>query len=220
VDVEHSAVPIAQCCSLFYPFIESWMKNFFNREIINDPNMITFYNKETKQEFTGVLSAPEIQFSDKNIRKMINDYCLNFDSRFRLIEVMVESPADKKKALKANLILKGKIILENNVQTVLNRAMTITDLLYLACVEVCEHRHVMVSRYPVGTDKSIYFSLINVQSTVDHIHTIINGKEYPRYPKIDLNTEHDRVGVQFVDTLVLSNSHCDGMGEPIFSAPI
>lgn len=49
IDVEHTAVPISECCSLFYPFIESWLKNFFTREIINDPNLITFYDYETKK---------------------------------------------------------------------------------------------------------------------------------------------------------------------------
>ena len=70
----------------------------------------------------------------------------------------------------------------------------------------------MVSRYPVGTDKGIYFNRIRVQSTVKHIHLVLNGKDYPFYPDIDFNIPHDKVGVQFIDTLVLSNSHLDGMG--------
>lgn len=214
VDVEHTAVPIAQCCSTFYPFIESWLRNFFTREIINDPNLIMFYDKSTGREFTASIKDPELQFSDKNIRKMINDYCLNPDNRFRLIEVLVEVPTKNNdvKLLRANMVLKGKVINENNVETVLNRALTITDLLYLASVDACEKRHVMVSRYPVGTDKGIYFSKVNVQSTRNHVHVVFNGKDYPRYPVIDFNVPMDQVGIQFIDSLVLSNSHCDGMG--------
>lgn len=215
VDIEHSSIPISECCSLFYPFIESWLRNFFTREIVNDPNLIMFYEKDTKKEFTALIKDPELQFSDKAIHKLINNYCLNPDSRFRVVDVIVEVPTKDgaKKQLTAHMLLKGKVLAENNISTVLNRAMTVTDLLYLACVEVCEKRHVMVSRYPVGTDKGIFFSRINVQSTKDHIHVIFNGKDYPRYPKIDFATDPNHVGIQFVDTLVMSHSHCDGMGE-------
>lgn len=213
VDVEHTALPISQCCSTFYPFIEAWLKNFFTREIINDPNNISFYSYAQKKEVNARLKDPEVQFSDKAIRKMINDYTLNPDNRFRVInvDVLVPTPAGEK-VMKASMILKGKVILPNNATKVLNRAMTVTDVMYLACVESCEHRHVMVSRYPVGTDKGIYFNKIRVQSTTNHIHLVFNGKEYPFYPDIDFKVEQDQVGVQFTDTLVMANAHLDGMG--------
>ena len=214
VDIEHTALPISQCCSTFYPFIESWLKNFFTREIINDPNIVTYYDPELQKEVTATLKDPEIQFSEKNIKKLINDYCLNPDNRFKVLNVDVLVPSNKKedKIVKAVILLKGKCMLENNAMKVLNRAMTVTDILYLACVDVCEKRHVMISRYPVGTDKGIYFNKIRVQSTITHVKLIFNGKEYPFYPNIDFNIEHDKVGVQFSDTLVMSNSHLDGMG--------
>ena len=213
VDIEHTAVPISQACSLFKPFIEAWVKNFFTREIINNPNIVSFYDHELQKETMAVLKDPDIQFSEKNIKKMINDYCLNPDNRFKIINVDVEIPENKGSKVKTvSLILKGKIMLPNNASTILNRAMTITDVLYLACVDVCEKRHVMVSRYPVGTDKGIYFNKIRVQSTTQHIHLLFNGVEYPFYPKIDFDVPHDKVGVQYIDTLVMSNSHLDGMG--------
>lgn len=216
VDMEHTAVPIAMCCSLFKPFIVAWLKNFFTREIINDPNLITFYDHEANREFTAKLHDPEIQFDDRHINKIIDDYCLNPDNRFKLITVTVENIKRNKMILTPAWIkLKGKEIYENNISKVLDRPMTVTDILYLAAVDVCETRHVMVSRYPVGTDKGIYFNKIRVQSTIDHVHVIFNGKDYPRYPKIDLNIQADKIGTQYIDTLVLSNSHCDGMGGPI-----
>ena len=213
VDVEHTAVPIAQCCSTFYPFIEAWLKNFFTREVINDPNCITFYSHELKKEVMARVKDPEVQFSEKNIKKMINNYTLNPDNRFKVINIDIIAPtANGEKTMKASLILKGKVILDNNVTTQLNRAMTVTDLMYLACVDCCEKRHVMVSRYPVGTDKGIYFNRIRVQSTAKHMKVIFNGKEYPFYPYIDFDIKPDQVGVQFIDTLVMANAHLDGMG--------
>ena len=214
VDLEHTAVPISQCCSLFYPFIESWIHDFFTREIINDPNLITFCDGETKKEFTALIKDADVQFSEKAIKKMINDYCLNPDNRFKFITIDVEVPIKNgTKTVTAYMMLKGKVISPNNAQAILKRFMTVTDIMYLACVECCEKRHVMVSRYPVGTDKGIYFSKINVQSTENHVHLIFNGKDYPRYPDIDLSTPADKVGIRFIDSLVQSNSHCDGMGE-------
>ena len=213
IDIDHSAVPISMCCSLFYPFIEAWLRDFFTREVINDPNLATYYDEETNKEFTAVLKDPEIQFSERNIKKMVDDYCLNPDNRFRTITVDVQIPQKNGvKTKKAVMILKGKKILPNNIAETLHRAMTVTDILYLACVDVCEKRHIMVSRYPVGTDKGIYFNKLRVQSTIKHVKLIFNGKEYPYYPDIDFKIDKDMVGVQYVDTLVLSNSHCQGMG--------
>lgn len=220
IDIEHTAVPISQCCSLFYPFIEAWVKNFFTREVINDQNSYVFYqyinrpnNVREVREVTGIIKDPELQFSEKKIRKMINNYCRNPDNRFEPIKLTLIKPLEKgDEEVTVYMVLKGKAFLENNIPKPLNRAMTITDVLYLACVDVCEKRHIMVSRYPVGTDKGIFFNRIRVQSTANHIRAIINGKEYPFYPDIDVTVAHDKVGVQFIDTLVMSNSHLDGMG--------
>lgn len=213
VDLEHTAVPISQCCSMFYPFIEAWVKNFFTREIINDPNLISFYDHDLKKEVTASLADAEIQFSEKAIKKMIDDYMFNPDNRFRVINVNAKRPTENgEKTVVCTMILKGKQFNKNNVEKVLNRAMTVTDLLYLASVDCCEKRHLMVSRYPVGTDKGIYFSKIRVQSTTNHVRVIFNGKEYPFYPDIDFNVKPEKVGVQFIDTLVMSNAHLDGMG--------
>ena len=214
IDINHTAVPLSQCCSTFYPFIETWLKNFFTREIINDPNLISFYDEDKKQYITATLKEPEVQFSDKAIKKLINDYVFNPDNRFKIItvDVIIPSMAKNQKVMKAVMVLKGKVLLPNNVQTVLNRPMTITDILYLACAETCEKRHIMVSRYPVGTDKGLFFNKIRVQSTKSHVKVIFNGKEYPFYPDIDFKIPHDKVGVQFIDSLVFSNSLLEGMG--------
>lgn len=214
VDIDHTALPLSQCCSTFYPFIETWLKNFFTREIINDPNLISFYDEEQGKYITATLKEPEVQFSDKAIKKLINDYVFNPDNRFKIItvDVIVPGPGREEKIAKAVMILKGKIMLPNNVSAILNRGMCITDILYLACVETCEKRHLMISRYPVGTDKGLFFNKIRVQSTKGHVKVIFNGKEYPFYPNIDYKIPNDKVGVQFIDSVVFSNSLLEGMG--------
>lgn len=214
VDLEHSALPISLCCSNFYPLIEAWLRNFFQREIINDPNMLSFYDSELQREITAPLKDPDIQFSDANIKKMINSYCMNPSSRFTPISIRVDWPtANGVKERSAILKLKGIKLLPNNVRQTFDRPMTLTDVLYMACVDVCEKRHLMISRYPVGTDKGIFFCKIRVQSTNSHCNVILDGKEYKFYPDIDLSTDLHKVEIQFTDTLVMSNSHLDGMGK-------
>lgn len=215
VDLEHTALPIAQVCSTFYPFIESWLKNFFTREIIQNPNLISYYDVEAGKEITATLNEPEVQFSDKNIKRMINDYVFNPDNRFKIIpvEALVPDLRNKKggRPIKAYMILKGKKMLSNEMP--LARPMTVTDLLYLACHDVVEEkRHVMVTRYPVGTDKGLFINNIRVASTRTHQKIIFNNKEYPFYPDIDFSIPQRQVGVQFIDTAVFSNSLLDGMG--------
>jgi hypothetical protein len=221
VDINHTALPISHCCSTFYPFIEAWLKNFFTREIINDPNLISFYDIQKKKEIVAKIKEPEVYFSEKNIKKMINDYIFNPDNRFRIIQVKAIFPNDKKDIIvDAQIYLKGKAFLENNIQRIINRPMTITDILYLACVDVCEKRHVMITRYPVGTDKGLFFNKVRVQSTREHQKVIFNGKEYPFFPKIDFNIPTERIGIQFIDSTVYSNSLLEGMGQTSRSGPM
>jgi hypothetical protein len=110
------------------------------------------------------------------------------------------------------MMLKGTMINQESIKVNLDRPITVTDVLYMACVDVCERRHAMISRYPVGTDKGIFFNKIRVQSTIDHIQIRFNGKDYQFYPKIDLKTPHERIGISFVDTCVFSNSMLSGLG--------
>lgn len=221
IDFKHSAIPISMCCTTFYPFIESWLINFFTREIINNPNLVTYVDRSSGQECTAIIKDPEVQFSQRNIHKMITDYVQNPDNRFSPIQLTITIPTkDGTKNVNGYMKLKGKQFLQSNVAKELNRIMTVTDVMYLAAVDCCEHRHMMISRYPVGTDKGIYFNRIRVQSTDKHVRVVFNGKEYPFYPDIDLKTDPSKVGVQFIDTLVLSNAHLDGMGEQRMSALI
>lgn len=210
IDTNHAALPISQCCAAFYPFIESWVKNFFTREIINDPNLVRYYDVDKGKAVTTSLINPELQFSDKEVKKLILDYVRNPDNRFKPIILKAKS-SNPNKPLSVTLILKGKQVI-SYTQTDLKRPLTMTDILYLACVDICEKRHVMISRYPVGTDKGIFFNQVRVQSTRNHIHVVFNGVDYPFYPDIDMSISPDLVGIQFIDTLVFSNSLLEGIG--------
>lgn len=213
VDLEHTALPMAQCCSTFMPFVEAWLKNFFTREIINHPNLVHYYDREKKKEIVGRLKDPDVQFSDKVITKMIKDFVFNPDNRFKTINVDVVIPTQNgEKDINATMLLKGKKLFKGERSEELNRSMTVTDVIYMACVDICEKRHCMVTRYPVGTDKGLFFNKIRVQSTRRSHRVVFNEKEYPNYPDINFVIANDHVGVYFVDTAVFSNSFLDGLG--------
>lgn len=211
IDIEHAAIPISQCCATFKPFISAWVTNFFTREIISNPTLITFIN-DKGENLVGQIKDPEVQFSDQAVENMIYNFVRNPDSRFDLVTVDVTVPS-RKRPIRAGLVLHGKKFVQGNRTVSLDRPLTITDILYLACVDTCEDkRYVMISRYPVGTDKNIFFNKVRVQSTKQHIRLLFNGKEYRFYPDINLKLDPDRIGVEFVDTCVYSNSLLKGMG--------
>lgn len=214
VDYSHCAAPISLCCSTFYPFIEAWLKTFFMREYGSDPYNFSFIDPKTKERITAPLNDPAMQFSNKNIKKMINNFIDNPDNRYTVVTVEVlipqEDGTDKKE--NAYMLFHAKQVHEDGRETDYTRPLTITDLMYMAAVDVTRNRHLLISRHPIGTDKSLIFQKMTVQSTTDHIHLKVMGEDYPLYPDIKLDTPHDKVGIQFSDTLVYANEHLGEMG--------
>ena len=223
VDFEHTAVPISMCMSTFYPFIESWLMNFFQREIVN--RQYDIIQMKDGKRISCKIKDPEIQFSDKAIRKMMNDYALNPDHRFAPILMDVIVPGEKAgefKTFKVYSEFRGKVgstALKTEQTEYFHRPLTMTDVLYMACVDVCEKRHAYISRYPVGTDKGLIFTGIRVRSTVETVHVYLENRDYPFYPKIDVKMDPSKVGVQFLDTITYAAAHLEGMGEPISQRP-
>ena len=89
--------------------------------------------------------------------------------------------------------------------------MTWTDLLFIACNEIIEGKHVMVTRYPILDNFGIFISRIRVSSTRRTAPMDINGKVYKWYPVIDLNMTRNEVGNNFIDTTQFSNSYLKGL---------
>ena len=225
VSLAESAVPISQCASAFHPFIKAYIKDFFMRFLINKQYESEFFDPKTKELVKGLIVDPELQFSDKNINKMINNFILNADSRFDPIMLKMQKTYanGKKEIVEVYYRFKGKEILPNNVYKELNRPLTVCDVMYLACYHTCKNRHVMVSRYPVGIDKGMFFTKINVETTKEHQHILYNGGEYKYYPKVHVNVPEDvakyfglekdykfsdeDVAKYFIDTLKVASSH-------------
>ena len=225
VSLTESAIPIAQCASTFHPFIRAYIKNFFTNNYINTSQTIPYIVKETGEIASGTVVDPDLQFSDKNINKMINNFILNPDSRFDpiIIKIQLNSSKKNKEVVDVYTYFKGKEILPNNVYKELNRPLTVVDIMYLACYHTCKNRHVMISRYPVGIDKGIFFTKINVATTQEHQHILYNGEEYKFYPKVyvqpndairsafpnmeETKLTNEDVAKFFIDTTKVASSH-------------
>ena len=123
----YTGIPLSQVVVQFYPFFVKYIEDFIDLH---------------KTEFTMIKSGKDIieikdideQFSDKNINKMIDKYIKNIEGRFESIKVK-----------DAN----GKYHAVPVYSKDLGRHFTVTDLLYLASVDITLDKHVYVTRYPV-----------------------------------------------------------------------
>ena len=208
-DFRYTSIPISQICSLTYPFILRYVKTFFEREVIDVKNAKILYNPSTDNvEKIVEIKNPESYFSDKYIKKMIDTYIKDPESRFTKIEVPTTGTQTY------YLTFSGKRTDSSNTSelaSTVHRPMTWTDLLYLACEDVVKDKHVLITRYPLLDEFGVFISKIRVASTTKTIPLYVNGKLYKWYPYIDLNIPPNELGNQFIDACQFSNSYLPGI---------
>ena len=208
-DFKYTSIPIAQVCSLAYPFVLHWIKAFFEREVIDVKNAKRFYNPST-DETEGMITIkdPESYFSDKYIKKMIDTFIKDPESRFTKIELPTTGTQ------KYYLSFSGKRFDSSNTSelaSTVHRAMTWTDLLYLACEEVTRDKHVLITRYPLLDEFGVFISKIRVSSTTKTMPLYVNGYLYKWYPCVDFSLNPDEIPNQFIDATQFSNSYLPGI---------
>lgn len=211
VDFRHAAVPISQICVLCYPFMIAWLRNFFERELIEAKN-IKFGTSITNGGDEGyfTIKNPESYFNDTYIKKAVDRFVKDPSSRYDKIEV----PTDSKKP--TYLIFQGRYTNINAEKSgLVNRFMTWTDLLYMASCDITKDKHVMITRYPILDYFGIFIARIRVSSTLKTVPMEINGHIYKWYPYIDLNMTKEQVGNNFIDTTRFSNSYLKGLDKRI-----
>ena len=104
VSYEYTSVPISQACTMAYPFIEKFLMDFFDRELISDSLAKVVYDVSNDKVVENIeLKNPAIYFSEKYIKRMVDTYQKDPGSRFTPIEV----PAVN--GNKYYLVLSGKI---------------------------------------------------------------------------------------------------------------
>jgi len=211
VDFYHTGVPLAQCCSLFTPFIVAWVKNFFRREFEQTGNKYPVRKTDGSLEFVE-LDDPEYYFSEDKIKQELNNFVHSFSNRFIPIELPVKNNKTNKKLYFA---FTGKVYSKTDPDSqsnIIDRPATWCDLFYQAAEEVCADKMVYVTRYPILDYFGSFPSQITVLSTVDTMPVYINGRVYEHYPVIDLDKNPDEVAISFTDTVTMSNVYLKGLG--------
>ena len=207
VDFFHAGVPLANCCSLFTPFILGWVRNFLQREL---EFVGTKYPIEEKKglEFRP-LKDPMSYYNDEAIRKLMETFIYSFSGRFQPIEIPHED-MDKRKCY---MKFMGKAYeFGGEPAPIFDRWFTLTDLFFLAASNVCEDKHVYITRYPMTDTMGTFPTGINVLSTHQTMPVELDGKLYKKYPVLDLSLNPDEIASQFVDTLRFQNVFLKSMG--------
>jgi hypothetical protein len=212
VDFRHCGVPVATCCSLFTPFIITWVKSFFQREIERLGNRFPVVNKKGETKYV-TLKDPETYFTEDYIKKQIDRFIFSYSDRFEPITLPIEPDPDFPNGINMSFI--GRFASSDKPETespLHQRAATWCDLLYQAAVDVTSDKMVWVTRYPLLDYFGIFPSKVAVLSTHQTIPMFIGGKLYPNYPLVDLEMPKEKVSVFFIDTVTMSNLYLHGLG--------
>lgn len=212
VDFYHTGIPLAQCCSLFTPFVVAHVRRFFQRELEKMGNRFPV-KKKGSDEITFVeLEDTSLYFNEEYIKKQIDRFVYSPADRFTPIELPV---ADKTYKNKVYLTFSGRFFEKDNPDTqspLMNRPATWTDILYQACEEITADKMVWITRYPLLDYFGTFPNQISVMSTQKTTPMYVGEKLYPHYPVIELEMPKDAISVQFVDTVTMSNLYLPGLG--------
>lgn len=211
VDYYHCGIPISQICSLAYEFMMHWLKNFFEREIISKELEKVVYDPEEKSAVKFLqLDNPASYFDEKYIKNMMDTYIRDPSSRFNKIEVPVKNNTTGKPFY---LRLTGRLLTDKaESASIIYRPMTVTDLLYMAAVDVTKDKKALITRYPITDEFSIIINNIRVNSTTKVMPMMVNGHVYKWYPVIDFNVRPNMIGAKFIDSTQFANSFLKGIG--------
>lgn len=211
VDFYHCGIPLAQCCSLFTPFIVTWVKSFFQREIEKLGNKYPIIKKDGETKYVQ-LKDPEMFFNEEYIKKQIDRFIFSYSDRFEPITLPVDDP-EFKKGVSLNFI--GRFSQRGVPETespLMDRPATWCDVLYQAAVDVTSDKMVYVTRYPLLDYFGMFPSKVAVLSTHDTVPMYVGDKLYTNYPKVDLLMPKEKISVNFIDTVTMSNLFLHGLG--------
>ena len=209
IDFSHAGIPISQACSLCFPLVVHWIKTFFDNELISQ------FNKSNINMLTGdikgepfELKNPESYFTDKFIKKKIDQYIKDPGTRFEPIEVPTTSNR------KVYMVFHGNRFSfadKSEQANIVHRYMTWTDLLYMACEDVTKDKHCIITRYPVTDAYGIFTAKIRILSTCKTMQMQVGEKIYKWYPVVDLEASEQEVSTSFIDSVQFSNSFLKGI---------
>lgn len=209
IDFRNCGVPLAQVCSLCYPYILQWVKNFFELNVINSPDlrMIDPQTGELGGK-TATIERPDTYFTEKYFKKKIDQFVKGPETRFEPIEVPLTDGTKKYLAFTGRIFTPS---IKGEQASISHRRMTWTDLLYMAAVDITKDKHVIVTRYPVTDVYGIFIARIRVVSTQRTVPMQVGERVYQFYPQVDLSLTPEEVVEQFIESAMFSNSYLPGI---------
>lgn len=206
VDSEHCGLPLASCISNATPFFVGWLSNFFKREFESSGNKYPVLNEKGELTYIEVKN-PTAYYNDAYIDKLITKYIKSYAQRFDPIEVPTVDGS------KCVMMFKGRLPnVSEEAQNLKPRYMTLTDLMYIAAVDIYQDKFVIITRYPISTFQSLYPIKARPIVTQNTCKMQIGNKIYNYYPVIDLTLDSSEIPTQFIEVLMMSNIYLKSLG--------
>lgn len=211
VDLDHSAVPLAAVCSAFMPFIQFYIRRYFENEF-SGVNRHAAMNDKGEIEYIEITDY-QIYFSDEVIKSELALFQTGYADRYRPITI----PKDEKHVM--YMQFKGYNVKPEDFNPddpgnmpIVQRRLTWLDIIYQAAVEVVKDRHVLITRYPIDSYFNQFPTKVNILTTKEIEPMIINNTVYKHYPKIrekDIGTDTSN---KFIDTMNMCNVFLGAIG--------
>jgi hypothetical protein len=211
IDFYHCGVPLAQCCALFTPYIVSWVKRFFQREIEKMGSKFPVKRKDGTIQYVQI-KDPALYFNEEYIKKQIDRFIFSSTDRFDPIELPVD---DKEFKGKIYMTFVGRGYDGRTPETespLMQRPATWCDVLYQAATDVTSDKMVWVTRYPLLDYFGMLPNKVAVLSTQKTVPMYVGGRLYTHYPKVELDMPKDKLSINFIDTVTMSNLYLAGLG--------
>jgi len=205
VDSTHCGLPLANCISNATPFFVGWLNNFFRREFEASENKYPVIDATTGEVKYVSLRNPAAFFNDEYCTTLMRKFIYSYAQRFDPIEVPTEEDGTCYIAFKGKIANPFSEKLANNAP----RPMTLTDLMYLAAVDIYQNRYVIITRYPISNFQSLYPIKAQVLSTQKTCQMEYGGKIYKFYPIVDPYMDKNKVPTQFIEVLMMQNVYLE-----------
>lgn len=149
VDLDHSAVPLAAVCTAFMPFIQFYIRRYFENEF-SGVNSYPFINTKGELEYIEITDY-QINFSDDIIKSELELFQHGYADRFRPIKIPNEQNRELYMYFKGYNTTNENFDINNpGNMPIVERRLTWLDIIYQAAVEVVKDRHVLITRYPMN----------------------------------------------------------------------
>ena len=222
VGIDEIGVPVAALCANLFPYMLFNIRRWFENNISDMVNLMTFDIKEKKQELNYILDW-QVVYSDERIKKELDRFMHGMAQRF----IPIEAPIDPKKVKSGTpyLQFKGRMVPdEKAAEDLINgttpaesfpltvRPLTWCDLIYQSAVEAVQDKAALVTRFPIDTYWNQFPAKIKIISTIQTVPMVVDGVYYPKYPKIEFSDIMSNSSNKFIDVALPNNVRLDTIG--------